>query len=144
MILIIGLFYPSLHSNPKNPPIKAFIFSLLAFFWLSLSIRLLEEKGEEAKAQGRAFFDAQPCSGEGSKKDYDQNGLSITQPRTGTPTGFVQRSRLDFGLGISPYRVDIISVCISYSHPRRAFIPCYRHLFSHLSIILSLFSYLLI
>ena len=37
MILIIGLFYPSLHSNPRNPPIKAFMFSLLIDFSLILS-----------------------------------------------------------------------------------------------------------
>ena len=30
--LMIRLFYPSLHSNPRNPPIKAFIASLLKFF----------------------------------------------------------------------------------------------------------------
>ena len=68
MILIIGLFYPSLHLNPKNPPIKVFIFSLLAFFWLSLNIRLPKGKGEEVKAQGGALFDAQSYSGEGSKQ----------------------------------------------------------------------------
>ena len=34
---------------------------------------------------------------EGSK-DRDRSGSSITRPRMGTPTGFVQRSRLDFGL----------------------------------------------
>ena len=68
MILMIGLFYLYLHSNPRNPPIKAFIFSLLMFYWISLSIRLLEVKGEEVKAQGGALFDAQSCSGEGSKQ----------------------------------------------------------------------------
>ena len=67
-ILIIGLFYPSFHSNPENPHIKAFIFSLFAFFWLSLSIRLPERKEEEVKAQGGALLDAQSCSGEGSKQ----------------------------------------------------------------------------
>ena len=67
MILIIRLCYPSLHSNPKNLPTKAFIFSLVVFFLLSLRIRLLEGKGEEVKAQGGEFLDAQTCSGEGSK-----------------------------------------------------------------------------
>ena len=42
-----------------------------------------------------------------ASKDHDRRGSSITRPRTGTPTGFVQRSILDFGLGISPYIVDI-------------------------------------
>ena len=68
MILIIRLFYPSLHSNPKNPPTKAFIFSLVLFFWLSLSIRLQEGTGEEVMAQGGELFDAQTCSGGGSKQ----------------------------------------------------------------------------
>ena len=43
----------------------------------------------------------------GASKDRDRSGSSITRPMTGTPTGFVQRSRLDFGLGASPYTVDI-------------------------------------
>ena len=37
MVLMIGLFYHSLQSNPRNPPIKAFIFSLLAFLALLVS-----------------------------------------------------------------------------------------------------------
>ena len=41
----------------------------------------------------------------GENKDRDRSKLSITQIRTGTPTGFVQRSILDFGLGTSPYKV---------------------------------------
>ena len=48
----------------------------------------------------------------GGNKDCDWNRLSITQPRTGTPTGFVQRSRLDFGLGTSPYIIDIYFIFI--------------------------------
>ena len=42
-----------------------------------------------------------------ARKDHDRSGSSIIQPRTRTPTGFVQRSRLDFGLGTSPYIVDM-------------------------------------
>ena len=34
----------------------------------------------------------------GASKDHDWSGSSITRPRMGTPTGFVQRYRLDFGL----------------------------------------------
>ena len=41
----------------------------------------------------------------GASKDCDQSGLSITCLGTGTPRGFVQRSRLDFGLGKSPYTI---------------------------------------
>ena len=43
----------------------------------------------------------------GASKDRDQSGSSITRPWTGTPTGFVQRSRLDFGLGTSTYTVNM-------------------------------------
>ena len=59
MILMIGLFDPSLHSNPRNLHIKAFVLPLLTFFGLSLSIRLVEGKGDEFKAQGGEFFYAQ-------------------------------------------------------------------------------------
>ena len=34
----------------------------------------------------------------GAIKDHDWSGSSITRPRTCTPMGFVQRSRLGFGL----------------------------------------------
>ena len=43
----------------------------------------------------------------GASKDRDRNGSSITQPRTGTPMGFVQRSILYFSLGTSPYAVGM-------------------------------------
>ena len=43
----------------------------------------------------------------GANKDCDRSGFSITRPRTGTPTRFVQRSRLDFGVGTSPYTVNM-------------------------------------
>ena len=47
-----------------------------------------------------------------ASKDCDQSRSSITRPRTGRPTGFVQRSRLDFGLGISPYTLDMCFLCL--------------------------------
>ena len=50
----------------------------------------------------------------GASKDHDRSGSSITQPGMGTPTGFVQRSRLDFGLGTSPYTVDIYFILFSF------------------------------
>ena len=50
----------------------------------------------------------------GASKDRYRSGSSITRPRTGTPTGFVQRSRLDFGLGTSPYTVDIYFLSFSF------------------------------
>ena len=45
--------------------------------------------------------------GKGASKDRDRSGLSITRPRTGTPTWYVQISRLDFVLRTSPYTVDM-------------------------------------
>ena len=48
----------------------------------------------------------------GASKDRDRSGSSITQLRTGTPTGFVQRSRLDFSLGTSPY---IVETCFNFN-----------------------------
>ena len=38
----------------------------------------------------------------GATKDRDRSGSRITPPRTSIPMKFVQRSRLDFGLGTSP------------------------------------------
>ena len=43
----------------------------------------------------------------GASKDRDRSESNIIRPRTGTPTRFVQRSRLDFGIGISPYTLDM-------------------------------------
>ena len=43
----------------------------------------------------------------GASKDRDRSGSSITRPMKGPPTRFVQRSRLDFGLGTFPYTVDM-------------------------------------
>ena len=43
----------------------------------------------------------------GASKDRDRSGSSITRPKTGTPTGLVQRSRSDFGLEKSLYIVDM-------------------------------------
>ena len=43
----------------------------------------------------------------GANKDHDRSGSSITRPKTSTLMGFVERSRLDFGLGTFSYTVDI-------------------------------------
>ena len=42
-----------------------------------------------------------------ASKDHDQSRSSITRPKTGTPMVFVQISKLDFGLGTSPYIVEM-------------------------------------
>ena len=43
-------------SKPQKNPIKTHIFSLLLFFWLSLSTKISRGKGEEVKAQGGVFL----------------------------------------------------------------------------------------
>ena len=43
----------------------------------------------------------------GASKDRAWSGSIITRPRTGTPMGFLQRSRFDFGLETSEYTVDM-------------------------------------
>ena len=48
----------------------------------------------------------------GASKDHNRSGSSITWLRTGTLTGFVQRSRLYFGLGKSPYTIDMCFIFI--------------------------------
>ena len=88
MILMIGLIYSSLHSNHRIPHIKASILSPYIFS-LYISNKLLERKGEEVKAQGGVFFDAQSCHGEGSK-DHDRSRSSITLCRTSATARFVK------------------------------------------------------
>ena len=46
-----------------------------------------------------------------ASKDRDWSGSSITRPKTSISTGFVQRSRLDFGLETSPY---IVGMCFIF------------------------------
>ena len=98
MILIIQLFYPSLYSNPKNPPIKAFIFSLLLFFGSLLVLGCQKERERRSRPKEEHCLMLNLVVEKGASKDRDRSRSSITRPRTGTPTGFVQRFRLDFGL----------------------------------------------
>ena len=162
MILIIRLFYPSLHLNPRNPPIKAFIFSLLMLFGSLLTSGYQKERKRRSRPREEHCLMLNLVLEKGASKNCDRSGSSITWPRTGTPTRFVKRSILDFGLATSPYIVDmcflflsffflfyyssfdIIFACISHSRPRHGFIHCYCHQFYHISIILSLFLSLLI
>ena len=51
----------------------------------------------------------------GASKDRDRSRSSINRPMTGTLTGFVQRSKLDFGLGTSPITIDIYFLLFSFS-----------------------------
>ena len=47
----------------------------------------------------------------GASKDHDRSRSSITRPRMGRPTGFVQRYRLYFGLGTFSY---IVYMCFIF------------------------------
>ena len=114
MILIIGLCYPSLYSNPRNPPIKAFIFSLLMFFGSLLILGYQKGRERRSRPKEEHCLMLNLVVEKGASKDRDRSGSSITRPRTGTPTRFVQRSTLDFGLGTSPYIVDIYFILFSF------------------------------
>ena len=114
MILIIGLFYPSLHSNPKNPFIKAFIFSLLAFFGSLLASGYQKERDRRSRPKEEHFFMLILIVEKRASKDCDRSGSSITWPKTGTPIGFVRRFRLDFGLGTSLYTIDMCFLFIFF------------------------------
>ena len=52
---MIGLFYLSLYSNPKNLPIKAFIFSLLTFFG-SLTSGYYKDKEKRSRPKEEHFL----------------------------------------------------------------------------------------
>ena len=105
MILMIRLIYPSLHSNTKNPPIKAFIFSLLTFFGSLLASGYQKERERRSRPNEEHFFMLNLVVEKEASKDCDWSGSSITWPKTSISTGFVQRYRLDFGLETSPYTV---------------------------------------
>ena len=98
MILMIRLFYPYLHSNTWNPPIKALISSLLAFFGSPLASGYRKKRERRSRPKEEHLLMLNLVVEKGSSKDYDQRGSSFTEPRTSTPTRFVEISRLDFGL----------------------------------------------
>ena len=112
MILIIRLFYPSLYSNSRNLPIKAFILSLLTFFSSLLASGYQKERERRLRPKEEYCLMLNLVVEKGASKNHDRSGSSIIRPRTGTPTGFVQRSRLEFGLGTSPYILDMCYIFI--------------------------------
>ena len=77
MIFIIGLFYPSLHSNLTNPLIKALIFSIVTFLALS-SYRKEREMKLRPKEDHSLILNL--AVEMGANKDHDQTRSSITQP----------------------------------------------------------------
>ena len=89
----------------------------------------------------------------GTSRDCEWSGSSITHLKMGTPTGFVQRSRLDFWFrNISIYRTNVFSFsfiivpltssqCASLTFTLSVHLSIATAIYSsHLSIILSLFS----
>ena len=101
--------FPIFTIKPWNPLIKAFIFSLLAFFGSLLPSGYQKERERRSKPNEEHFLMLNLVVEKGASKDRDQSELNITRPKTGTPIGFVQRYILDFGLGTSPYTVGIFS-----------------------------------
>ena len=98
MILTARLFYPSLHSNLRNPSIKAFVFFLLIFFSSLLASGYQKERERRPRPKEDHYLMLNLKVEKGSSKYHDLSGSSITRSRTGTLTGFVKRFGLDFGL----------------------------------------------
>ena len=80
MIVMIGLFYPSLHSNSRNPPIKAFLFSLLTFFGSLLASGYEKERQRRSRPKEEYRLMLNLVVEKGASKDRDQSGSSITRP----------------------------------------------------------------
>ena len=98
MILMIGLIYPSLHSNPRNSPIKAFIFSLFKIFGSLLLIGYQKERERKSRPKKEHCLMFNLVMEKDASKDHDQSKSRITWPRMGTPKRFVQQFGLDIGL----------------------------------------------
>ena len=77
------------------------------FFGSLLASGYQKERESRSRPKEENYLMSNLLAEKGASKDRDRSGLSITRPRTGKPMGFVQRSRLDFCLGISPYIVDM-------------------------------------
>ena len=115
MISMIGLFYPSFHLNPRNPPIKALIFSLLIIFEPLLALGYHKAMETRSKPKETHFFMLNLVVEKGANKDHDGSRSSITQPTTSTPTGFVKkRSGLDFGFFFFIYNRHPFSFSFSF------------------------------
>ena len=69
MILIIRLFYPSLHSNLRNPHIKAFISSLLTFFCSLLALGYQKESESRSRPKEEHFMMLNLVVEKGASKD---------------------------------------------------------------------------
>ena len=80
---MIGLFYPSLHLNPRNPRIKAFIFSLLMFFGSLLASGYHKEMNRRSRPKEEHCLMLNLVLEKRASKDRDRSLSSITRPRTG-------------------------------------------------------------
>ena len=110
-ILMIGVFYASLNLNPRNPLIKALIFSFLKFFG-SLLISAYQKKMERSRLKKEHYLMLNLDAEKGAIKDRDQSGSSITRPWTCKPMRFVHRFGLEFGLKKIPYTVGMCLIFI--------------------------------
>ena len=81
MILIIRFFYLSLHSNPRNLPIKAFIFSLLTFFGSLLASGYQEGEERRSRPKEEHCLMLNLVVEKEASKDHDRSRSSITRPR---------------------------------------------------------------
>ena len=71
-VLMIELFDPSLHSNPRNPLIKAFIFSLVTFFGSLLALGYHKERERRSRPKEENYLMLNLLVEKGTSKDRDQ------------------------------------------------------------------------
>ena len=69
--LIIGLFYPSVHSNPKNPSIKTFIFFIITFFGSLLASGYQKKRERSSRPKEENFCMLNLVVEKGASKDHD-------------------------------------------------------------------------
>ena len=123
LILMIGLFYSSLHSSPTNPLIKVFIFSLLPFFGSLLVTSYWNERERRSRANEEYCLMLNLVMEKWASTDCNRVDRASSSPRRAI--GLVQRSKLNFGLWKSPYIVDM---CFTFP---------FNFLFLHLRVHLS-------
>ena len=87
---MIGLFYPSLHSNPKHPLMKTFTFSLLTFFDTLLASVYHKKKESRSRPKEENFLMLDLVQEKEASEDPDKSRPSITWRRTSMQLEFVR------------------------------------------------------